>query len=189
MIPLMVEQWQEIKEFPGYSVSNCGHVRNDSTGRLLNLHVSQRVVYVALTRDLVHYSRSVTRLVADTFLPPPELPVHRKTFDTPICLDGDRTNNHITNLMWRPRWFAAKFHQQFSQEWDSDTRIQEVTSRRWFEGPLFAASAYGLLAVEVLASALDFGYYGKPEATVWPTGQSFRFSKRTHIIPRQIRRV
>ena len=59
-------------------------------------------------RDGEQRHRSVPLLVAKAFIPQPPGP-----FDTPINLDGDRHNNHIHNLAWRPRWFAIKYNQQF----------------------------------------------------------------------------
>ena len=30
-----MEEWRKVEEFPNYSVSNLGNVRNDETGRIL----------------------------------------------------------------------------------------------------------------------------------------------------------
>src|SRR3954463_11128186 len=103
-------EFKPIDGFPGYSISSYGRVRNDETDRILALTRNQHgVVQVGLMRDGLQYKRGVALLVARAFLDPPAI----ETFDTPINLDGDRCNNHIDNLMWRPRWFAVKFHQQF----------------------------------------------------------------------------
>ena len=40
-------------------------------------------------------------------------------FDTPINLDGDRHNNRVENLTWRPRWFAIKYNQQFRHPYEN----------------------------------------------------------------------
>ena len=35
----MSEQWQTIEEFPDYSVSNTGKIRNNKTGRILKPYI------------------------------------------------------------------------------------------------------------------------------------------------------
>jgi hypothetical protein len=105
-----MEDWRDIRFFPGYSVSTIGRVRNDDTGRMMTLMVNQSgVVNVGLTRSREQHRRAVALLVADAFIPRPI----REAFDTPINLNGDRMNNTIDNLVWRPRWFAIKYIQQF----------------------------------------------------------------------------
>ncbi len=103
----MTEIWRPIEAFPGYSVSDHGRIRADKSGRILQLNLNQYgLVQVGLMREGVQYHRSVPLLVARAFLEPPFEP-----FDTPINLDGDRHNNHVDNLVWRPRWFAIRYNQ------------------------------------------------------------------------------
>lgn len=109
-----MELWTVIKEFPDYQVSNYGAItgyrRND---RVLNVHRNQQgILSVMLRRDGVAYRRSVAGLVAAGFLRPSE---HGPIFNTPIHLDGNRENCFVENLMWRPRWFSVRYHQQFKQ--------------------------------------------------------------------------
>jgi hypothetical protein len=105
-----MEVWRQIYEFPGYSVSNMGRVRNDETGRIMALSRNQYgIVNVGLVLGRKQYKRSVALLVADAFLPTWESEV----FTSPIHLNGDRSDCRAENLMWRPRWFAAKYHRQF----------------------------------------------------------------------------
>src|SRR3954470_21438611 len=108
----MIEQWHEIEDFFGYSVSDHGRIRTDKFGRLLALSQTQwGLVQVGLMRDGVQCHRSVPLLVAKTFLP-----YVGGAFDTPINLDGNRWNNHVENLAWRPRWFAVKYNRQFMHD-------------------------------------------------------------------------
>lgn len=157
--------WKEIRDFPGYSVSSMGKVRNDSTDRIMALQINQHgVVHVGLFKEGRQYKRGVALLVCQAFLPPPIPP----TFDTPIHLDGDPTNNRIDNLMWRPRWFAVKYHQQFENPTVSfsgpiqDKRTGEVFNNSWH-----AATTFGLLEKEIFLATLNRTY-------VWPTYQEFR---------------
>lgn len=158
-------EWRPIPSFPGYSVSESGHVRNDETGRYLTLLVNQSgTVNVGLTKKCVQYKRSVALLVANAFL---GFPIH-DSFDTPIHLDGDRLNNNAWNLTWRPRWFAAKYIQQFTEpSLAAERPVQEVETGEKFYSHWEAAFAYGLLAIDVLMGARD-------QTEVWPTKQHFR---------------
>jgi hypothetical protein len=105
-----MEEWREIRFYPGYSVSTHGRVRNDDTGRMMTLMVNQRgIVNVGLTRSRQQQRLSVAVLVADAFVPRPI----RESFNSPINLNGDRFDNRVENLLWRPKWFAIKYFQQF----------------------------------------------------------------------------
>lgn len=160
-----MEDWREVDEFRGYSVSSCGRVRNDQTGYILSLLVNQRgIVNVSFNARGIQYKRSVSLLVARAFLPVHPL----DSFDTPINLDGDRRNNHISNLMWRPRWFAVDYFKQF-QDWRRGflVPIEETTTGERFENSWHAATKYGLLDKEIYIATLNRTY-------VWPTYQRFR---------------
>ena len=183
--PLAVEQWSEIETFPGYSVSDQGRVRNDETDRLLVLLRNNRnIINVGLFRDGVQHRRSVTVLVARAFLPPPELPYHQVTFDTPINLDGVRANNYVANLAWRPRWFAMKYHRQFGLHLPFEVMgpILHVGSKQVFNNPLSAAINFGLIASDILRST-------RTGEEVWPGRHIFRDFDVIDIIPRQVRRI
>jgi hypothetical protein len=161
-------EWMEIEGFPGYSVSNYGRVRNDNTGRILALTRTQRgVIQVGLVLDGIQYKRGVALLVAKAFLPPPK----PETFDTPIHLDGDLSNNYIGNLMWRPRWFAIRYQRQFSNDRRGfDQPIMDMGTGEWFPNSWAAAIKYGLLDREILHATLRRTY-------VFPTYQKFKVVK------------
>nr|DAM31992.1 MAG TPA: homing endonuclease [Caudoviricetes sp.] len=84
-----MEMWKQIPELPGYSVSNKGQVRKDSTGQIMVL--SKNGGYCRIT-----ISKHVHRLVADAFLEKPD--------DNTKCwvdhIDGNRSNNNVENLRW-----------------------------------------------------------------------------------------
>lgn len=159
-------QWRKIEAFPAYSVSDAGEVRNDRTGRIIRATPNGRgVAVVGLRRNQRQYKRSVTVLVSNAFLlekrPQP-------SFTTPINLDGDRTNNAVSNLRLRPAWFAIKYFRQFRQKSVAYPEpIMEINTREWFDSSWDAATKYGLLDEEV--------YIGMTENIwVWPTFQRFR---------------
>lgn len=159
-----MERWEPIDLFPGYSVSSYGRIRADKSGRILALNTNQYgVLQVGMMRDREQRHRSVPLLVANAFLPSPG-----EAFDTPINLDGDRSNNHVDNLAWRPRWFAIKYNQQFKHPYPNrinapiiDLKTQEISVNS-----LECAKRYGLLEEDVVLSILNRTY-------VWPTYQEF----------------
>lgn len=161
----MLTQWRPIRDFPGYSVSETGFVRNDEIGRIMTMLVNQHgVVNVGLTKNRTQYKRSVALLVAKAFLERHQL----DAFDCPIHLDGDRCNNHAQNLAWRPRWFATKYYNQFHYDhFDVDFPVEEMDIQEQFESPWHAAVRFGILQVDVMLSALN-------QVSVWPTMQRFR---------------
>ena len=114
--------------------------------------------------DHIQHKRSLTVLVADAFLPPPPNP----SFNTPIQLDGDRANNDVENLMWRPRWFAVKYHLQFHRPRRGFiVPIVEIHTGETFPTSWEAAIKYGLLNSEIRDAAMNRTF-------VWPTYQEFR---------------
>jgi hypothetical protein len=163
----MKEQWKTIRDFPEYSVSNFGEIRSNKSGRILSTSPNQfGVVQVGLMRDGVQYHRSVPLLVAKEFLP-----IKPGPFDTPINLDGDRNNNHIDNLVWRPRWFAIKFNRQFRYPSDMrvDRSIVDIKTGEVSVNSLECAKRYGLLEEEIAIAIMNKTY-------VWPTYQEFRLA-------------
>lgn len=159
------EEWRSIYEFPGYSVSSHGRVRNDDNERIMTLLRNQQgIINVGLSKNKKQYKRSVTLLVANAFLDPP-VPA---SFDTPINLDGDRSNNYVSNLMWRPRWFAAKYHAQFHNgQRGYKVPIEDVATGQRFPTSWEAAIEFGLIDREIFTATENRTY-------VWPTYQIFR---------------
>lgn len=169
-----IDNWQPIQDFPGYSINPLGQVRRDSSGRILAPRFNQYgVPYVGLMRGWEQCSRSLPRLVAQTFSPQTN-----DIFDTPIQLDGDRANCRIDNLMWRPRWYAVLYNRQF--DGDRYSHPIEVPLRVasdeepnvTFPNSLTAACAFGLLEREVVLSVLN-------RIPAWPTYQYFELVEMT----------
>lgn len=118
--------------------------------------------YVSLYHEGLTYKRSVGRLVAHEFIGEPPLP-----FDTVIHLNGDRSNSEAMNVMWRPKWFAVKFHKQFSYDYDSvDYPIMDVNTGFIYRGIWEAAIVHGLIIFDILRSIVEGEF-------VWPTRQLF----------------
>jgi hypothetical protein len=139
------EHWVTVEDFPGYSVSDKGRVRNDSTGRILALTENQYgVVKVGMSKDGKQHARSVALLVAKHHL---EKPPDETVFDTPINLDGDRHNNRVENLMC---------HKQFEegQRKGFKVPIQVLSTGEIFPNSMAAAMRYGILAEDTVRSVI-----------------------------------
>lgn len=159
------EVWKPVHDFPEYSVSTFGRVRNERTDRLMAQTLNQQgIPMVGFSKRGDYHKRSVALLVATAFIPRPF-----GAFDTPICLDGDRTNNAVENLMWRPRWFAIFYHKQFKKRYHNPIRspIMDMKTREISENSIEACKRYGLLEKELVLSILN-------RTPVWPTYQLFR---------------
>lgn len=158
------ERWSEISEFPGYEVSDRGKVLNSSTGRYIKPTVNTRNLYmVGLMKQARQHKRSLPLLVARAFVrrPKPE-------FDTPINLNGDRANNHYTNLAWRPLWFAREYTKQFIDDHNTfDYPIEDIETGELYKNTMHASTTLGVLDKDICLSMMNNTY-------VWPTGQIFR---------------
>jgi hypothetical protein len=164
----MKEEWRQVVEFPNYVVSNLGLIVNEATGRHMSHIVNQRgIPYVSFNRRGCRYPRSISVLVASAFV----TTARSLSFDTPINLDGNRLNNRADNLLWRPRWYAREYFQQFRSCPETITNpVQEVKSEEIFDTSWEAAIWYGLLNREVVHSIVNRTY-------AIPTYQRFRMLK------------
>lgn len=157
--------WTQLGSFPDYEIHEAGAVRRLKSGRPVATPINQQGnPYVGLSRDGLQVKRSLALLVAIQFLDRPP----NSKFDTPIHLDGDKRNCAADNLMWRPRHFAIKYHQQF---WNGRrgflVPIYEVNTGETFPTSWEAALKYGLIDREILTAAIN-------RTVVFPTGQHFR---------------
>lgn len=91
----MTEEWKQVDEFPIYSISNYGRLRNDTTGYILKGGLDRNGYKQAtICYNGKQYNRRICRLVAIAFLPNPDnLPmVNHK--------DENKQNDYVDNLEW-----------------------------------------------------------------------------------------
>lgn len=164
--------WLPVRDFPGYSVSTEGRIRNDVTNRDLSLSQGNRgVVVVNLHRESRWHTRAVSILVAQAHCAPPEY----YTYNSPIHLDGQRSNLNAYNLAWRPRWFAIKHNRQFHTPRLLVTKPIILLNTGEVQDQAFPfVLKYGLLEREILMSL-------GCDDVVFPGRLDFRFAHKVTI--------
>jgi NUMOD4 motif-containing protein len=143
-----MEEWIPLKDYPGYSASNQGRIRNDKFGRYLALvRMPTGNWTVRLMLNGMQVTRSVPKIICSTFVLRP-----RPHFDTPIHLDGDHSNLNATNLQWRPLWFAQKFNRQFKINQLGGGRIRDKMTGEEYDSPWGPVKRFGLLYSDIYFS-------------------------------------
>ena len=87
--------WKRIEEYPEYSVSDEGQVKNNKTNRILSPGYNEGYAVVQLWKNKKPYMKRVHRLVLETFCPIKDsqnLEVNH--------LDRNPKNNCLSNLEW-----------------------------------------------------------------------------------------
>lgn len=164
----MGQEWADLESLylPGYEVSNDGQVRNARSERILRQSPNQEgIVRVGvMKRDQgKQVTVSVLRLVARMFVQG-----RSATFDTPIQLNGDRTDLRADNIKWRPRFFAIAYYRQFneSEKPEYNSPIFDVETGEEYTDSREAAVKNGLLEEAITKSVVN----GSP---CFPTWQIF----------------
>ena len=155
-----------IEGFPGYEITTRGRVFNTRTGREMVLSPTQAGdLTVGLTQHGHQHRYSVKCLVARAFVSG-----ETEEFNTPILLDGNKSNLHVSNIVWRPRWFAWKYTRQFNDihKWYFFGPIVDMATMEEYANYIEAAIANGLLCVDIMESVYN-------EKKVYPTNQQFAY--------------
>jgi hypothetical protein len=177
--------------FPTYEITNYGRVINLRTKRAMVLSPTMNGdLTVGLTKDGHQYRYSVKGLVARTYVSKEffsAMGVESKalvqdesvSFNTPILLDGNKYNLYFENIVWRPRWFAWRYSNQFTEPkpWYAFGPIQDVDADIVYESYLAAAIENGLLCADIRRSI-----YEPSRRMVYPTYQRFSYvNKYTNL--------
>jgi hypothetical protein len=160
-----MEGWIPLRDYPGYSGNGLGQIRNDKRDRILSNVVSQSGhVYVGLIYNGVQVKRSVAKLITEAFLPTPK----QRHFTTPIHLNGELSDCHVSNLLLRPRWFAMRFTQQFKRPQPEHAPVRNKLTGMVYQDCWPLVMGFGLLYLDIVLSATNMTY-------VFPTMQMFEW--------------
>jgi hypothetical protein len=88
------EVFVNIPDYPNYSVSNCGEVKNIKTQKMLKPGYTKNYYYVSLINEDGHKNMKLHRLVAKCFI---ENPNDHEFVDH---IDSNVANNSVANLRW-----------------------------------------------------------------------------------------
>lgn len=92
-----MEEWREIINFPNYSVSNLGNVKNNKTNKVMKINVKGGYCHISLKNETSKKTFKVHRLVASAFIPNPE---NKSDVNHE---DKNKLNNNVSNLTWMTR--------------------------------------------------------------------------------------
>jgi len=97
MVYMSMEEWRIIEDFPNYSVSNFGNIKNIKTNKLMKLNVKGGYNTISLINNNSKKSFKVHRLVALSFIENPENKpeVNHK--------NKNKMDNSMINLEWVTR--------------------------------------------------------------------------------------
>lgn len=164
-----MEEWQNLAhvEFGDYSVSNRGRVRNDRSGLILSQSLTKvGASKVGLIHDYTTRQQTVgvALLVANEFLPGKS-----ENLNTPINLNGDRSDNDVDNLAWRPRWFAIQYHKQFFSDlyMHNTLPFYIMETEEVFDNVRQIAMKYGMLEKHIIHDITN-------QDGTWPHGFHFQ---------------
>jgi hypothetical protein len=148
----MEERWARLSDYPTYAVSTRGQISNIKRDTLVRPKLNQQgIPNVSLYEDGHRFTKAVGLLVAQTFIPR----VY-DYFNSPLNLDGVKTNCEVDNLLWRPRGYVRKYLSQVAEPYFHEAAIptRELSSGEEYETYKQASIANGLRYTDIQASCI-----------------------------------
>lgn len=177
---MITEKWKDIPGYQGlYRISNYGRVllleREWITARWLTRHRPKRIAKqsastnyyrVTLTKNGKQKSTDVHRLVAEAFIPNPE---NKRTVNHK---DGNKLNNHISNLEW------ATYSENAKHAFRTNLRNQDGSKNPYS------------VTIEIFHKAVCLGKWGSIKEAAEKTGISkYKLYHLSQNIPGRQKRI
>lgn len=119
-----MEIWKDIKEYPGYQVSNLGRVksfRQSKEGRILKPKISAGYAGIDFRKDGKNYYGLVHRIVLSTFSP-----IEGWETLTVNHIDGNRLNNNLENLEWMTQSENTKYSREILRTGNAAQKVHII---------------------------------------------------------------
>lgn len=143
-----------LRGYPKYEASDQGRIRHIKSGAVLAVSQSGRErPHVGLMLGGVQVKRGLSLLICNTFIDPPRL-----DFNTPIHLDGDLMNCRVSNLAWRPRWFAMRHTAQFGRNPGNSGQVRNINTGIVYGDVWDVVTTFGLLYNDVVIAIINKTY-------------------------------
>lgn len=133
------ERWEKVKDFPNYSVSSLGKVRNDKTNTLKTFQVDKDGYFrLELYYGKKRRKTGVHRLVAEAFIP------NKNKKPQVNHIDGNKQNNSVKNLEWATVGENNLHCRRILQKGIKATPIICIETKECFSSCKEAAKHYGV---------------------------------------------
>lgn len=145
--------WNYIPDLPDYIIFENGTILKESSQRTLAIRQNQQGInMVDLSHEGAKRTYAVDRLVCKTFWGPP--PEDELQSYSPCHIDGDRSNDNASNLMWQPRWWTTEWHRMHKRGTPLEVNdIHNLQTGEVYHDTKEAAIANRMLEREIMRAA------------------------------------
>ena len=168
----MEEIWKPCKRDPDYDVSNTGKIRNKH-GYIMNPKPGATGYIRVHMKETKGKHAALHILIAETYIPNPN------SYKYVHHIDGDKVNNHVSNLAWVDAPKPRRSPQLTKQPSYSNIIISdEIWKDVVFEGHTYKASNYG--RIELRSGTITYGSLTADKYMAFNTPN--RKSRRVHNV-------